>query len=58
MDVWVGANMFVDFESCYAARATADVDGLPVPVLRLEDLLQNKRASGQLKNLADVEKLS
>jgi hypothetical protein len=48
----------VDFDSGYAARLTADVDGLPVSVLRLEDLLRNKRATGRLKDLANVEELT
>jgi predicted nucleotidyltransferase len=47
----------VDFDECYARRELAEVDGILVPVIRLEDLKRNKRASGRLKDLADLEEL-
>jgi predicted nucleotidyltransferase len=47
----------VDFEECYARRELADVEGILVPVIRLEDLKRNKRASGRFKDLADLEEL-
>jgi hypothetical protein len=47
----------VEFDQCFAVRETANLDGLAVPVIRLEDLINNKRASGRLKDLADVEEL-
>lgn len=47
----------VDFAACFLSREVADIDGLPVPVIRLADLLRNKRAAGRLKDLADVEEL-
>ena len=33
------------------------IEGLQVPVISLEDLMANKRASGRTQDLADVEKL-
>jgi predicted nucleotidyltransferase len=47
----------VDFEECYARRELAKVEGIFVPVIRLEDLKRNKLASGRLKDLADLEDL-
>jgi hypothetical protein len=48
----------VTFEECYEARQTATIDGVVVPVISREHLLQNKRAAGRAKDLADVEFLS
>jgi len=50
----------VDFEECYARRELAEIEGILVPVIRLEDLKRNKRnkrASGRFKDLADLEEL-
>ncbi len=47
----------VDFGECYGRRAQVDVDGLAIPVIRLEDLRINKRAAGRAKDLADLEEL-
>ena len=47
----------VEFEQCYARREVADVEGILVPVIRLDDLKRNKLASGRLKDLADLEEL-
>ncbi len=47
----------VDFEDCYQARMTIDVEGIPLPLLSLEHLKRNKRAAGRLKDLADLEQL-
>ncbi len=47
----------VDFAECYAARVTADIDGLPVQLISREHLLRNKRASGRHKDLDDLENL-
>jgi len=33
------------------------IDGVPVGVLSIEDLIKNKRATGRTQDLADVEKL-
>jgi hypothetical protein len=45
----------VDFNEAYAARLSAVVDGVSLPILGVEHLIQNKRASGRKKDLLDVE---
>ena len=47
----------VEFEACYAAREIATWDDVRVNVINLEHLKQNKRASGRLKDLADLDYL-
>jgi hypothetical protein len=48
----------VDFEQAYANRQIVPLEGLEVPVISLQDLIVNKRASGRTQDLADVEKLT
>jgi predicted nucleotidyltransferase len=48
----------VRFEDCYANRNEVDLGGVKASVISLPHLLQNKRASGRAKDLADVEALS
>ncbi|WP_412067318.1 hypothetical protein [Rubrivirga sp. IMCC43871] len=45
------------FEACYPRRVLVEVDGLRLPVIGRECLIANKRATGRLKDLADVEGL-
>jgi hypothetical protein len=47
-----------DFAVAYARRMTAEIDGLIVNLISLEDLIANKKASGRLKDLADIEQLT
>lgn len=47
----------LDFQSAYDNRNTLDIDGVLLPVISKRDLIANKRASGRLKDLADVEGL-
>lgn len=47
----------VDFDSAWAARAPADLDGHEVNFIGADDLLKNKQASGRPKDLADAAKL-
>ena len=47
----------VQFAECYARRVVAEIDGVQVNVISLEDLKTNKRAVGRLKDLADLENL-
>ncbi|MGA2116039.1 MAG: hypothetical protein ABSH56_14965 [Bryobacteraceae bacterium] len=47
----------VEFESCYAERATIQIEDTAVPVISLARLRQNKTASGRAKDLADLENL-
>jgi predicted nucleotidyltransferase len=48
----------VDFEPCYARRVETVLDGVAVPFIALDDLIINKRASGRLRDRADVEELA
>jgi hypothetical protein len=47
----------VDFDECYHERLRSTVAGLEVNVISLAKLRKNKRASGRLKDLADLEQL-
>ena len=47
----------VEFEECYAKRSLFYVDDIPVNLIGFDDLIKNKKASGLLKDLADVEEL-
>jgi hypothetical protein len=47
----------VTFEECYANRLRTTLDGLEFNIMSLMDLRRNKRASGRLKDLADLENL-
>lgn len=44
-----------EFEDCWPRRTVETLDGLRVPMISLDDLIINKRASGRAKDLADVE---
>jgi hypothetical protein len=47
----------VDFEECYTERITANVDGIDINIINLKDLKINKKSSGRLKDLDDLEHL-
>ncbi len=47
----------VQFETCYARRVVDTIDGIEVNIISLEDLKQNKKASGRLKDQDDVQNL-
>ena len=48
----------VDFARCYEKKIEIEIDGLKISVIDLENLKKNKKASGRLQDLADLEKLS
>jgi hypothetical protein len=48
----------VSFEECFRHRRRARIGGLSINFIDLPRLLKNKRASGRLKDLADVEALT
>jgi len=48
----------VDFETAWASRSKGQLDGLPVFFIGWQALIDNKRASGRPKDLADVAKLT
>lgn len=47
----------VDFEACYARRNIVGIDRQTVDLIDLADLRTNKAASGQAKDMADLEQL-
>lgn len=47
----------VGFDEAWGSRVMSRVGGLEVPFLGREELLRNKKASGRLKDLADLEML-
>jgi len=47
----------VDFDDCYTRRVALKVNDVPVSMISFDDLIKNKKASGRLKDLADVEEL-
>ena len=47
----------VDFADCYGRRIVTELDGVQVNLISLDDLKQNKKASGRNKDLADLENL-
>lgn len=47
----------VDFASCYALRVSVEIEGITVNFIDLENLKINKKASGRLQDLADLENL-
>lgn len=47
-----------DFSKAFAKRIVAAVDGQSVNFISFEDLVANNKASGRLKDLADIEQLT
>jgi predicted nucleotidyltransferase len=47
----------VEFSKCYADRIIDFLDGVEVSIINLENLKQNKKAAGRLKDLDDLENL-
>ena len=47
----------VSFEPAWQRRMEVDFDGLLVPFISREDLIEAKRASGRPQDLLDVESL-
>lgn len=45
------------FNECYAKKLSVDIDGVNVNFIDLESLRKNKKASGRLQDLADLENL-
>ncbi|MCG3189702.1 MAG: hypothetical protein LKCHEGNO_02199 [Burkholderiaceae bacterium] len=47
----------VTFDDCYARRVEVDVAAVRMKIIGFEDFKVNKRATGRLKDLADLESL-
>jgi hypothetical protein len=48
----------VEFDDCYRERLEITLNDVPVSLISLHHLKTNKKASGRLKDLADLEQLS
>jgi len=48
----------VDFESSFASRSVAAIDDTQMNFIDLENLRKNKKATGRLQDLADLENLA
>lgn len=47
----------IDFAASYLNKIMIETDAIQVPFLSYQDLVKNKRASGRLRDLADLEAL-
>ena len=47
----------VTFAECFESRIAVELDGITIPVIDIENLKKNKKASGRAQDLADLEKL-
>ena len=47
----------IRFDASYAKRVIIEADGVALTFINYEDLVTNKRASGRLRDLADLEGL-
>lgn len=47
----------IDFETCYSSKIEIVLDNIPVKFIDIENLKKNKKASGRLQDLADLESL-
>jgi hypothetical protein len=47
----------IKFQDCYKERVEVDIQGLKINFIDLENLKQNKRATGRPQDLADAENL-
>jgi hypothetical protein len=47
----------VEFDDCWPVRVEIEISGRAVPFIDVDHLVLNKRASGRLQDLADVEAL-
>jgi hypothetical protein len=54
IDIITGATG-LRFADAHARAVTVEIEGLPIRILSIEDLIKNKRACGRTKDAADVE---
>lgn len=48
----------VSFDDCWSRRIRVDLGRVTANVIGFDDLIANKRASGRLRDLADIEDLN
>jgi hypothetical protein len=47
----------VEFKSCYKAKIQIEIEGVKIDFMDLENLKKNKKATGRLQDLADLDNL-
>ena len=47
----------INIEDCYLRKKTITVEDIEIPLISKADLIVNKKSTGRLSDLADVEKL-
>ena len=47
----------LDFEACWERRLDIEIANIPVTLIGIDDLIENKEKAGRLRDLADVEDL-
>jgi len=47
----------VQFQECFSSGVDCEIDGIKIHFINLEQLKKNKKASGRLKDLADLDYL-
>ena len=47
----------VTFAECFESRIEVELDGITIPVIDINNLKKNKKASGRAQDLADLDKL-
>ena len=47
----------VQFKEAYGNKICADIDGLQINFINVDDFIENKKASGRKKDLGDIEAL-
>jgi len=57
IDILTEISGVPDFEAAWNDRVEHDIEGRSIPFLGLAALITNKRATGRLKDLADIEAL-
>jgi hypothetical protein len=48
----------VDFDKCYTSKVQIEIDGLKIDFIDLRNLRINKKATGRLQDLADLDNLN
>ena len=57
IDVMTSISGVSDFGEAWEERLEVEIDGIPVRVLSRRHLIENKKATGRLQDLADVDRL-
>jgi predicted nucleotidyltransferase len=55
LDIDMTRTPGVEFDAAYARRKTVDVEGVPVHLVALDDLIATKKAAGRERDLEDVK---